>query len=76
MALGWGAGQATHAAELGAAGINAVRMPYADWTGGIATLFHRFEVLGFGFDGLYDRMVADMRRMGLDAIGSPKPELL
>ncbi len=69
-------GPERHAAELGAAGINAVRMPYPDWTGGIATLFHRFEVLAFGFDGVYDRMVADMRRMGLDAIASPKPDLL
>ena len=69
-------GPERRAASLGADGINAVRMPYADWTGGIATLFHRFEVLAFGWDAIHDRMSADMVRMGLDAIGTPHPDRL
>lgn len=69
-------GPERRAASLGADGINAVRMPYPDWTGGIATLFHRFEVLAFGWDGIHDRMSADMVRMGLDAIGTPHPDRL
>lgn len=69
-------GPERRAASLGADGINAVRMPYADWTGGIATLFHRFEVLAFGWDAIHDRMSADLVRMGLDGIGTPHPDRL
>ena len=69
-------GPERRAASLGADGINAVRMPYADWTGGIATLFHRFEVLAFGWDAVHDRMAADLVRMGLDGIGTPHPDRL
>ena len=68
-------GPERRAASLGADGITAVRMPYPDWTGGLATLFHRFDVYAFGWDGTYERMVADMHRMGLDAISTPNPEL-
>ena len=69
-------GPERRAASLGAAGINAVRMPYADWTGGIATLFHRFEVLAFGWDAIHDRMLADLLRMGLDGIATPHVDRL
>lgn len=69
-------GPERRAATLGADGVNAVRMPYADWTGGIATLFHRFEVLAFGWDAIHDRMLVDLVRMGLDAIGTPHPDRL
>lgn len=69
-------GPERRAASLGADGIDAVRMPYADWTGGIATLFHRFDVLAFGWDAVHDRMLADLVRMGLDGIATPHPDRL
>lgn len=69
-------GPERRAASLGADGIDAVRMPYPDWTGGIATLFHRFEVLAFGWDAIHDRMLADLVRMGLDGIATPHPDRL
>ena len=69
-------GPERRAASLGADGINAVRMPYPDWTGGIATLFHRFEVLAFGWDAIHDRMLVDLVRMGLDGIATPQPDRL
>ncbi|MEM7287900.1 MAG: hypothetical protein AAF480_16225 [Actinomycetota bacterium] len=69
-------GPERRAASLGADGIDAVRMPYPDWTGGIATLFHRFEVLAFGWDAVHDRMLADLIRMGLDGIATPHPDRL
>lgn len=69
-------GPERRAASLGADGINAVRMPYPDWTGGIATLFHRFGVLAFGWDAVHDRMLADLVRMGLDGIATPHPDRL
>ena len=58
------------AAQLSAAEIDAVRLPYPDWSGGLTTLFHRFEVLCVGRDVVHDRMFDDLLGMGIDAIQS------
>ena len=52
-----------HAAKLASAGIDAMNMPHPDWTAGIVTLFHRFEVLAFAWNV---QEVRDLRAM-LDA---------
>jgi len=65
-----------HAAALSRAGINAVRMPYADWTGGLTTLFHRFEVECFGWDAPHARMIKDLLRAGCDAISTVRIDRL
>src|SRR5437773_472664 len=38
-------GPERRAAELAAAGVDAVNLHHTDWTGGLSTLFHRFGVL-------------------------------
>lgn len=64
-------GPERHAADLAAAGIDAVRLPYEDWSGGLATLFHRFEVLAFAGPVDHERMLDELLRMGVDAVASP-----
>jgi len=54
-------------AEIGASALN---MHQADWTGGLAALAHRFGVLAFGWDAQHDHRLAEMYRMGLDAVYS------
>ena len=54
-------------AELG---IDALNMHQSDWTGGLAALAHRFGVLAFGWDAQHDHRLAEMFRMGLDAVYS------
>jgi glycerophosphoryl diester phosphodiesterase len=55
-------GAERRAATLASRGVDAINMHHLDWTGGLATLFHRFGVLDLGIDGVYsdhvDRMVA------------------
>ena len=61
-------GPERRAAQLSAAGIDAVNLHYAEWTGGLTTLFHRFGVLAFGWDAQHERVVRNLLRMGIDAV--------
>jgi glycerophosphoryl diester phosphodiesterase len=56
------------AAELAATGIDAVNLHYTEWTGGLTTLFHRFERLTFAWDAHHERIIRDLVRMGIDGI--------
>ncbi|MEY2478110.1 MAG: glycerophosphoryl diester phosphodiesterase [Actinomycetota bacterium] len=63
-------GAERRAATLAEAGVDAVNMHYGDWTGGLTTLFHRFELLTFAWDCQHDRVLTAMLRMGVDAVYS------
>ncbi|MDQ3978372.1 MAG: hypothetical protein M3314_02310 [Actinomycetota bacterium] len=63
-------GPERRAAELAKAGIDAINLHYTDWTGGLTTLFHRFERLAFGWDAQHERVVRELVRMGIDGIYS------
>ena len=58
------------AAELAEAGIDAVNLHHTEWTGGLASLFHRFEILCFGWDAQHDRVLDALLDDGLDAVYS------
>lgn len=63
-------GPEQRAAALAEAGIDAVNLHHSEWNGGLATLFHRFGVLCFGWDAQHGRILDDLLDMGLDAIYS------
>ena len=63
-------GPERRAAQLSAAGIDAVNLHQGEWTGGLTTLFHRFGVLAFGWDAQHDRILRNLLRMGIDAVYS------
>ena len=63
-------GPERRASNLAQAGIDAVNMRHSDWTGGMATLFHRFGRLCFGWDAQHRRILDDLLRMGLDGVYS------
>ena len=63
-------GPERRAAQLSEAGIDAINLHESDWSGGLSTLFHRFEVLAFGWDAQYERVLDNLLRMGLDAVYS------
>ncbi|MEM9465750.1 MAG: glycerophosphodiester phosphodiesterase, partial [Actinomycetota bacterium] len=48
-------GPERRASELAAARIDAVNLRQQYWTGGLTTLFHRFDVLCFGWDAQHER---------------------
>jgi glycerophosphoryl diester phosphodiesterase len=63
-------GPERRAATLAEAGIDAVNLHHSDWTGGLTTLFHRFERYCFGWDAHHDRVLDGLLRMGIDAVYS------
>jgi glycerophosphoryl diester phosphodiesterase len=63
-------GPERRAATLADRGIDAVNMHQLDWTGGLTTLFHRFDVLAFGWDAQLPRVLAELLDMGIDAVYS------
>jgi glycerophosphoryl diester phosphodiesterase len=63
-------GPERRAAQLADAGIDAVNLHESDWTGGLTTLFHRFEVLSFGWDAQFERVLDNLLAMGVDGVYS------
>lgn len=63
-------GPERRAAELASTGIEAVNLHHSEWTGGLTTLFHRFEVLCFGWDAQFDRTLDELLDTGVDGVYS------
>lgn len=63
-------GPEMRAAELSSARIDAINLRQHQWTGGLTTLFHRFDVLCFGWDAQHERQIARLIDMGIDALYS------
>jgi glycerophosphoryl diester phosphodiesterase len=63
-------GPERRAADLADAGIDAVNLHHSDWTLGLTTLFHRFELHCFGWDAQFERVLAGLLRMGMDGVYS------
>jgi glycerophosphoryl diester phosphodiesterase len=63
-------GPERRAATLADAGVDAVNLHASDWTGGLTTLFHRFERLAFGWDAQFERVLLELLEMGCDAVYS------
>jgi glycerophosphoryl diester phosphodiesterase len=63
-------GPERRAATLAERGIDAVNLHHSDWTGGLTTMFHRFERLAFGWDAQHERVIAELVDMGIDGIFS------
>lgn len=58
------------AATLSKERIDAVNLHETDWNGGMVALFHRFEVVAFGWDMQEPHILERSLRMGLDGVFS------
>lgn len=67
-------GPERRAAQLSAAGIDAVLLDHAEWTGGLTTLFHRFDRLAFASGAKHERHMRELARMGIDAVSTDQVE--
>jgi glycerophosphoryl diester phosphodiesterase len=63
-------GPEERAAQLARERIDAVNLRRGEWTGGTTTLFHRFDVLTFGWDAHFGHQMASLFDMGIDAVYS------
>jgi glycerophosphoryl diester phosphodiesterase len=69
-------GPERRAAILADAGIDAMNMHHTDWNGGLATLFHRFGLVAFGWDMQEDHVLRPALRMGLDGVFSDHVDVM
>jgi len=63
-----------HAFELGTLGIDAMNMHHSEWSAGLVSLFHRFDVLAFAWDAQEVRHLRALLRIGIDAVYCDRPE--
>ena len=63
-------GPERRAATLSSLGIDACNMHITDWNGGLVALFHRFNVISFGWDLQHESILVNGIRMGLDGVFS------
>lgn len=69
-------GPERRAATLADKGIDAVNLHHTDWTGGLTTLFHRFERLALAWDCQHERVLVALLAMGIDAVYSDHVETM
>jgi glycerophosphoryl diester phosphodiesterase len=69
-------GPERRAADLARAGIDAVNLHHRDWTGGLVTLFHRFDRLALGWDVQFERTIDDLLDTGIDGVFSDHTDLM
>lgn len=63
-------GPERRAADLAAAGVDAVNLHHSDWTLGLTTLFHRFDRYCFGWDCQFERILLQQLKIGIDGVFS------
>jgi glycerophosphoryl diester phosphodiesterase len=63
-------GPERRAARLAELGIDAINMHQSDWTGGLTTMFHRFDRYAFAWDLQHERVLLQTLDMGIDAVYS------
>ncbi len=69
-------GPERRAALLAGRGLDGINLHRTDWTGGLVVLFHRFDLVAFGWDLQFDHQLTAGLRMGLDAVYSDDVELM
>ena len=63
-----------HAFDLATAGIDAMNLHHTEWTAGLVSLFHRFEVKAFAWDTQEVRHIRAVLAMGVDAVYCDRPD--
>jgi glycerophosphoryl diester phosphodiesterase len=63
-----------HAHDLQLHGIDAINFHRSEWKGGVVALFHRFDVLAFGWDAQELRHLRALFAIGIDAVYCDRPE--
>jgi glycerophosphoryl diester phosphodiesterase len=63
-----------HAADLADAGVDTVNFHHTDWTGGLTTLYHRFDRLTLAWDLQFPEALRTLVRMGIDGVFSDFPD--
>ncbi len=63
-----------HAFDLSQAGIDAMNLHHTEWSAGLVSLFHRFDVRAFAWDTQEVRHIRAVLAMGVDAVYCDRPD--
>jgi glycerophosphoryl diester phosphodiesterase len=69
-------GPERRAATLADDAIDAVNLHHTEWSGGLTTLFHRFERLAFAWDLQFEHVLRNVIRMGIDGVFSDHVDVM
>jgi glycerophosphoryl diester phosphodiesterase len=69
-------GAERRAANLAELGIDAVNLHHTEWSGGLVTLFHRFERTAFAWDLQFEHTLRPIIRMGIDGVFSDHVDVM
>jgi glycerophosphoryl diester phosphodiesterase len=69
-------GPERRAATLADEGIDAVNLHHTEWSGGLTTLFHRFDRLAFAWDLQFEHVLRNVIRMGIDGVFSDHVDVM
>jgi len=59
-----------HVAASAALGIEVINLHHSEWSGGHIALVHRFEMLAFGWDAQFERVLDELLDAGIDGVFS------
>ena len=60
----------SHVARSAEAGVDVLNMHHSDWNGGLVAMVHRFELLAFGWDAQFERILNGLLDAGIDGVYS------
>jgi glycerophosphoryl diester phosphodiesterase len=63
-----------HASDMASIGLDAMNMHHTDWTAGLVSLFHRFDIKAFAWDVQEVRHIRAVLAMGIDAVYCDRPD--
>lgn len=69
-------GPERRAADLARVGIDAINLHHRDWTGGLVTMFHRFDRYALGWDAQHERTIDELLDTGIDGVFSDHTDRL
>ena len=69
-------GPERRAATLADQGVDAVNLHHTEWSGGLTTLFHRFERVAFAWDLQFEHVLRNVIRMGIDGVFSDHVDVM
>jgi glycerophosphoryl diester phosphodiesterase len=69
-------GPERRADRLARHGVDGINLHRSDWNGGLVVLFHRFDLMAFGWDLQFEHELRPALRMGLDAVYSDNVDVM
>ena len=63
-----------HAFDLAQLGIDVMNLHHTEWSAGLVSLFHRFELQAFAWDAQETRHLRAVLAMGIDAVYCDRPD--